>query len=201
MGINMANHGGTIYFLEQFDAGDWLALVQTFKIVQSVITPSNLVLFKDPRVKQFDLSSLKIMSSGAAPLSAATQKRAIEILNGSFARMATVVGLDPETHKPLEVNTMGSAGPGELAVRIPSVYSEQTGYYNRPVESKAAFITIGCKSWFRTGDLLRLDADGCLTVVDWCKEILRVNGNQLSEILMIHDILDVAIVPVPVFDE
>ncbi|KAJ3374501.1 hypothetical protein GGF31_007279 [Allomyces arbusculus] len=49
----LANRGGTIYFLEQLDVGHWLAIVQTFKITQSVITPNNLVLLiKDPRVKQ-----------------------------------------------------------------------------------------------------------------------------------------------------
>ncbi|KNE54983.1 hypothetical protein AMAG_00920 [Allomyces macrogynus ATCC 38327] len=239
LGITTANRGGTIYFLERFDAGDWLALVQTFKITQSLITPNNLVLLiKDPRVKQFDLSSLKIMSSVAAPLSAATQKRAMEILNvpivqsygstetimltmssvgrgqadhlGSVGRLLPGIEallLDPETHAPLEVNTTGLTGPGELVVRSPSVFSEQTGYYNRPAESKAAFITIGGKSWFQTGDLLVMDVDGCLTVVDRCKEMFRVSGNQVlpteieAEILKIHDILDVAVVPVPVVDE
>ncbi|KAJ3374984.1 hypothetical protein GGF31_005706 [Allomyces arbusculus] len=239
MGMSTANRNGTIYFLEKFDAGDWLALVEKFKITQSVISPNNLVLLiKDPRVKQFDLSSLKIMSSVAAPLSAATQKRAMEILNvpiaqgygstetimltmsrsghgqadhpGSVGRLLPGIDallLDPETHVPLEVNKTGPTGPGELVVRGPSVFSEQTGYYNRPAESKAAFITIGGKLWFRTGDLLVMDADGCMTIVDRCKEMFRVSGNQVlpteieAEIVKIHDVLDVAVVPVPVADE
>ncbi|KAJ3361038.1 hypothetical protein GGF32_007845 [Allomyces javanicus] len=239
MGMSTANRNGTIYFLEKFDAGDWLALVQKYKITQSLITPNNLVLLiKDPRVKQFDLSSLKIMSSVAAPLSAATQKRAMEILNvpivqgygstetimltmahwsrGQAGRPGTVgwllpgidaLLLDPETQVPLEVNKSGPTGPGELVVRSASVFSAQTGYYNRPAESKAAFITIGGMSWFRTGDLLVMDDDGCLTVVDRCKEMFRVSGNQVlpteieAEILKIHDVLDVVVVPVPVVDE
>ncbi|KAJ3364313.1 hypothetical protein GGF32_002285, partial [Allomyces javanicus] len=81
VGLSSALLGSCVYFFDRFDVGDWLAAVQTHKITHAVMTPSCLVaIMKDPRVKQFDVSSLEQFYSVAAPLSGATQKDAMEIL-------------------------------------------------------------------------------------------------------------------------
>ncbi|KNE62644.1 hypothetical protein AMAG_07840 [Allomyces macrogynus ATCC 38327] len=178
------------------------------------------------------------MSSMAATLSAATQKRAMEILKtpvvqgyaatetlaltlpiwgcGQAKRPGTVgwhlpgvdaLFLDPETHEPIEINKNGLTVPGEIVVRSPSVFSETSGYFHRPDATKAAFITINGQSYFRMGDIAVIHADGCLEIVDRCKGMFCVSGNQVlpsgieSEILRAHDMVDVVIVPAPVIDE
>ncbi|KNE65681.1 hypothetical protein AMAG_09665 [Allomyces macrogynus ATCC 38327] len=239
MGMSSAIRGGLVYFFERFDAGDWLDAVQRLKITQSVITPNNLVLLaKDPRVKQYDLSSLELITSIGAALSATTQQRAMDVLGvtivqgyaasetlgiampqwgkSSSGRPGTIgwilpgidaMILDPETQAPLPIKKTGVTGPGELVVHGPGVISETKGYFGRPAETKAAFITIGGTSYFRMGDLITVDADGCLSVVDRCKEMFSSRGIRAipseieAVILKLPDVLDVVVVAVPVADQ
>ncbi len=67
--------------------------------------------------------------------------------------------------------TDGSAG--ELIVRSPIVMQ---GYYKNPAATQAAFVD----GWFRTGDLVRKDADGYYTFVARKKDIIRRRGENIS---------------------
>jgi len=63
------------------------------------------------------------------------------------------------------------AEDGEILVRGPSVFK---GYWNRPEETKAAFEN----SWFKTGDIGNIDADGYLSVTDRKKELIKTSGGK-----------------------
>ena len=63
------------------------------------------------------------------------------------------------------------AEDGEILVRGPSVFK---GYWNRPEETKAAFEG----SWFKTGDIGNIDADGYLSVTDRKKELIKTSGGK-----------------------
>jgi long-chain acyl-CoA synthetase len=87
--------------------------------------------------------------------------------------------------------------PGELVVRGPQVFS---GYYRKPEETSAVFVDGG---WFRTGDIVTMDADGFVTVVDRIKELIITGGfnvapTEVENALRQHPaILDVAVVGMP----
>ncbi|KAJ3358119.1 hypothetical protein GGF32_000751 [Allomyces javanicus] len=236
MGMATAMRGGSMFFMEQFDAGKWLDAIQRLKIGQLSMTPHNLVqLIKHPHFNDFDVSSLNLVFAIATPLSAATQVRianclkapviqgyaSTETLNLSSPRRSSTkmappgtIGwllsgfeamiIDPETQEPMEVVQDGVTGPGEFVLRGPGLFR---GYFNRPQETKDAFIEIGGKSWYRMGDVVQMDKDGCLTVVDRCKEMFKAAGNTVipteieSVILRLHDVADVVVVPVPAGDE
>jgi len=86
---------------------------------------------------------------------------------------------------------------GELLVSGPQIFS---GYWDRPSESAQALLPGG---WLRTGDIVRVSADGFITVVDRIKELIVTGGfnvapSEVEEALLAHpDIVDAAAVGLP----
>ncbi len=95
-----------------------------------------------------------------------------------------------------------SGDEGELLVRGPQVFS---GYWKKPTETADVFVeaTDGGKNWFRTGDIVTVDADGFVTIVDRIKELIITGGfnvapSEVEECLRVHpDIADVAVIGLP----
>ena len=80
----------------------------------------------------------------------------------------------------VEMRVMDDAGvpcapgvPGELEVRTPIVFHE---YLRDEAQTRAAFDG----DWFRTGDVVRRDADGYFFFVARRKDIIRVRGENIS---------------------
>lgn len=102
--------------------------------------------------------------------------------------------VDPETLKDV-----ATGEPGELWVRGPQVMS---GYWKKPDETAAVF----ADGWFRTGDIVQLDADGFVTIVDRIKEMIIVGGfkvapSEVEDTLRGFDgVADLAIVGIPTHD-
>jgi long-chain acyl-CoA synthetase len=86
---------------------------------------------------------------------------------------------------------------GELLVRGPQVFS---GYWDRPSESAQVLLAGG---WLRTGDIVRVSADGFIIVVDRMKELIITGGfnvspSEVEAALLSHpDIADAAAVGLP----
>jgi long-chain acyl-CoA synthetase len=86
---------------------------------------------------------------------------------------------------------------GELLVSGPQVFS---GYWDRPSESAHVLLPGG---WLRTGDIVRVSADGFITVVDRMKELIVTGGfnvspSEVEEALLSHpDVVDAAAVGLP----
>ncbi|MFD0067488.1 long-chain fatty acid--CoA ligase [Streptomyces sp. NPDC056690] len=81
---------------------------------------------------------------------------------------------------------------GELAVRGPNVMK---GYWNRPLETKAAIPD----GWLRSGDLARADEDGYLYIVDRKKDMIIRGGynvypREIEEVLHEHPAVAMAAV-------
>ncbi|MGY1764609.1 4-coumarate--CoA ligase family protein [Geodermatophilus sp. SYSU D00779] len=86
---------------------------------------------------------------------------------------------------------------GELWVRGPNVMK---GYLNNP---QATADTIDAEGWLHTGDVAIVDENGCYTVVDRVKELIKYKGYQvapaeLEAVLIGHpEIADAAVIGVP----
>ena len=86
---------------------------------------------------------------------------------------------------------------GELLLRGPQVFA---GYWNRPQESAEVLLPDG---WLRTGDVVRVSADGFVTIVDRVKELIITGGfnvspSEVEDALRAHpDVQDVAVVGLP----
>ena len=91
---------------------------------------------------------------------------------------------------------------GELIVRGPQVFS---GYWHKPEETEKVFVEAsdGGADWFRTGDIVSMDADGFVTIVDRIKELIITGGfnvapSEVEEVLRGHPaVADVAVIGLP----
>jgi long-chain acyl-CoA synthetase len=147
------------------------------------------------RKKKHDLSFIRSVLSGAAPLTASVRE---EFMSHGVQEAVEGYGLteaSPVTHAnptgagnrpgtiglPLSdtdarimdqatgTEEMPNGEVGELVVRGPQVMK---GYYHNP-EATAAVLRDG---WLYTGDLARRDADGYFTIVDRKKDIIKTSG-------------------------
>ncbi len=74
---------------------------------------------------------------------------------------------DPQVERP-------QGQPGELLVRGPQVFS---GYWGKPKETDAVLLEGG---WFRTGDIVSVDADSYVSIVDRIKELIITGGFNVA---------------------
>jgi len=222
--MNLALHGGaTLVSMPKFDLVQFLGIMRDHRITRAyLVPPIVLALAKHPAVDGFDLSSLDVILSGAAPLDAdmaeACGKRlGCKVIQGyglTETSPVTHVTNDEGTGKPGSVgevlpNTecevvdwatgeeVGHGQDGEILVRGPQVMK---GYLNNPT---ATANTIDEDGWLHTGDIGHADEDGFFFVVDRLKELIKYKGYQvppaeLEAVLVGHPaVADAAVIPSP----
>jgi acyl-CoA synthetase (AMP-forming)/AMP-acid ligase II len=214
--------GATCVTLPKFEFEAFLRILQEWPIALAhIVPPIAVALAKHPLVDQFDLSNVKWLFSGAAPLGpqltdAVQSRLGVRVRQGygmteaSPATHYTVPGADrPGKIGPLMPNTegrivdpetgadLGTGQAGEVWVRGPQVMK---GYLNNP---EATARTVDADGWLHTGDIGIIDDDGYLEIVDRLKELIKVRGFQvapaeLEALLLKHPcIADAAVIPVP----
>jgi len=176
-------------------------------------------------VNQYDLSSVRIVFSGAAPLGEAQAQQLTDRLGCQVRQGYGMTEASPVTHtSPTRDGVFvkcGSAGrivpntevaivdpvtgdpvagqrcEGELLIRGPQIMK---GYLNQPAETAAS---IDADGWYHTGDVGYVDEDGWFFIVDRTKELIKYKGMQvapaeLEALLLTHPaVLDVAVVRRP----
>ena len=169
-----------------FDPGRFLELAQAHRTQITAVVPSMLQLLLAQPLEEYDLSELRYVVSGGAPLPAEVaetlQRRLpyVEIREGyGLTETAALVSSSPpgearlgSVGKPapgVEVRIDGEDEIGEICVRSPSV---MLGYWQEP-ERTAEAVQQG---WLYTGDLGYLDEDGYLYVVERKKDLIIRGG-------------------------
>ncbi len=221
---NGALHAGAaVVTMPRFDVEGFLGLIEDHRITGMVVVPPLvLALAKHPAVDRYDLSSLRWVGCGAAPLGAELQEACARrlgrpILQGYGMTEVTATAAVWELDTPVTPGAAGrllpgvrarivdvasgaDLGPGEAGELWLQTPSMMAGYLHNP-EATAA--TIDGEGWLHTGDIARIDADGALFVVDRVKELIKVKGFQvapaeLEALLRAHPaVADAAVVPVP----
>ena len=99
--------GRTLVVMRQFDAGEWLELAQHHRVDRAMLVPTMLKRLMDhPGFDDFDLSSLSVITYGAAPMPLPVIRQAIEkfpnarFINafGQTETASTITMLPPEDH-------------------------------------------------------------------------------------------------------
>ncbi|EFA76796.1 4-coumarate-CoA ligase [Heterostelium album PN500] len=187
--------------LPRFDALSFLKLIEKYKVTITFIAPPVAILFaKSPVVDKFDISSLRVLFSGAAPLSVSVEnaikqrfggrihiKQAYGLSEASPAIVITPYGANkPGTSGMLLPNQVlkiqdiatgeikGAGELGEICVRGPNIMK---GYFNNP---KATAEMIDADRFLHTGDVGRIDKDGYLYIEDRVKELIKYKGFQVA---------------------
>jgi acyl-CoA synthetase (AMP-forming)/AMP-acid ligase II len=198
--MNMTlRYGATVITMPRFDLEQFLRLHQDHGITRSyVVPPIVLALAKHPLVDQFDLSSLDIVMSGAAPLSGELSEAAAKRLGCTVLQGYGLTETSPVTHvNPRERNKPGSVGVllpnteariadldtgeevatgerGELCMRGPQ---NMKGYLNDPDATAAMIDEDG---WLHSGDVAVVDDEGYFSIVDRVKELIKYKGYQVA---------------------
>ena len=215
--------GATIVTMPRFDLEQFLKLMQKHGVTMAyLVPPIVLALAKSPMVDNYDLSKLRNIQSGAAPLPEPVAKACIERHDLMLRQGYGLTETSPVTHangkdREIKNTSVGVAIPnteyrivdlgtgtdaetgqlGEVWIRGPQVMK---GYLNDP---KATNDMIDDERWLHSGDIGYADTDGYLFVVDRVKELIKYKGMQvapaeLEEIIQAHAaVADVAVIPVP----
>ncbi|MGH3436578.1 MAG: class I adenylate-forming enzyme family protein, partial [Sciscionella sp.] len=206
--------GATTVLHDRFDPKAYLADAERLRVTTMGGAPPLFgALLACPDLPKRDLSSVRGVSSGAAPLPMeminALQRLLpdavicegyglTEVTMGatssptarSALRKVGAVGLPVFDTEVKIVAAEGGEEPlptgtsGEVCVRGPQVMA---GYHERPEETAAVLVD----GWLHTGDIGVLDADGYLSIVDRKKDMLLYKGynvypRELEELLIAH---------------
>src|SRR6266511_1189249 len=223
--LNMGLYqGATIVTLPRFELESFLQTIQDYGVTLThLVPPIVLALSKNPVVDNYDLSKLKTIFSGAAPLDEHLTRACMKRLGCDVRQGYGMTETSPVTHsspadpalvkfgsvgvpapntecKIVSLETgeaLGTNKEGEVCVRGPQIMK---GYLNRP-EATAA--TIDAEGWLHTGDIGYVDDKGHFFIVDRAKELIKYKGFQvppaeLEALLLIHPcVADAAVIPCP----
>jgi acyl-CoA synthetase (AMP-forming)/AMP-acid ligase II len=193
--------GALAVTMPRFDLEQFLKIIQDNRVTHLyLVPPIVLALAKHPLVGQYDLSSVKLINSGAAPLDEGVQKQCAQrigcLVTQGYGMTETSIAISVSTDNPsetrvgssgqllpnmeakiLDVATDTELGPnerGEIVVRGPNI---MLGYLNDP---DATARTLDKDGWLRTGDIGYIDDDGYFFVVDRVKELIKYKGFQVA---------------------
>ena len=214
--------GASIVTLPRFDFAECLALMERRRVtVAYLVPPIVLGLSKHPSVEDYDLSSLRWILSGAAPLGKDVTEACVKRLDCELIQGYGLTETSPVSHcGEMRAGTTraGSVGPcvpgteckivdvatseelgvgerGEIWIRGPQVMK---GYLGRPDATKQCIDEDG---FFHSGDIGYADEDGHFFVVDRLKELIKYKGMQvapaeLEALLLTHpSVSDAAVIP------
>jgi acyl-CoA synthetase (AMP-forming)/AMP-acid ligase II len=214
-------YGATIVTMAKFDLGPYLTAMEKYGVTRAYVAPPIVVaLAKAPQVDDHDLSKVKAIFSGAAPLDrelaeAASKRLGVPVVQGyGMTEMSPVSHMTAHTDASADPGSVGQlvpncearlvdyetgqdaepGGTGELWVRGPMVMK---GYLNRP-EATADMLTD--EGWLKTGDVAHIDDEGYTYIVDRVKELIKYKGYQVApaeleaELLTSPDIADAAVI-------
>lgn len=210
-------YGATLVVMPRFDLEQALQAAERYRVTLVYVVPPIFLALRSPAVEKYDLSSVRMMFSGAAPLSAAVGTEAAARFHCTVVQGYGMTETSPVTHvmrqgdpfsvgqvvpnteaKIVDAVTQAELGPnqeGEICIRGPQVMK---GYLNRP---DATAKMIDAEGWLHTGDIGYADERGSVFVIDRVKELIKYKGLQiapaeLEALLLTHPaVADAAVVP------
>jgi long-chain acyl-CoA synthetase len=196
--------GETHVIMPMFDARQMLETIERERVTEIALVPTMIqALVQHPDFARYDISSLKRLAYGAAPITAAVLEHALHRLPGvSFSQsygLTEALIISSSRHEDHEAQarengrymSAGRANFG-LAVKIVDMEDREVprgtvgeivvkgpsvtrGYWNKPKETARAFRD----GWLHTGDCASMDADGYLYIVDRMKDMIVSGGENV----------------------
>ena len=216
---------GTHVFIPRFDVADMLGEIARHRVTNALLVPTMINATANfPAIGEYDISSLRVIPYGAAPMPDAVLQKAMATMPG--VRFLHVYGMTETsplvTAMDLAVEPTGrqlqSCGlptllvdvrvadeedrelprgtMGEVQVRGPNI---MLGYWNLP-EVTAAALRGG---WYHSGDGGVMDEDGYLYIVDRMKDMIISGGENIysaeveSAVSTLAGVSEVAVIGIP----
>jgi acyl-CoA synthetase (AMP-forming)/AMP-acid ligase II len=218
--------GATGHVMREFVPAEILAAIERERLEVLLLVPAMILfLVQAPQIRETDLSSVRLIVYGAAPIPVELLKQAMAVFPGGFQQVygltettGAITLLPPEDHDPNDAKKLLSCGfaqqgvelrildddgrdlppgeVGEIAVRSAQV---MRGYWKLPDATARSMRG----DWFLTGDAGYLDEKGYLYIYDRVKDMIVSGGEniypaEVESALFGHPaVADVAVIGVP----
>ncbi|KAI1454058.1 acetyl-CoA synthetase-like protein [Annulohypoxylon moriforme] len=200
--------GDEVIVLPKFELKALLEVIQKFKVqFMHIVPPIVIQMLRNPQIcAKYDLSSLRFVYTGAAPLGAETHEEMVKAfpslqVGQGYGMTETSTVVTSTGENDVLVGTSGSLAPatrakligedgheiteydkrGELWVQSPSV---TLGYLNNERATSEAYVWDQDGRWIRTGDVAIVTKAPSgyehISVVDRLKELIKVKGHQVA---------------------
>ena len=212
--------GGTVIVMRNFDPVLMFKTIQDWRVTTIILVPAMyLMLHEHPTYRSYDLSSIRLWSSGGSALPSSlvemyaqdgiiiqqgmgmteTGPTVFLIPKADAVRKAGSVG-KPVLHTEVCImdqhhNKLGPNEVGELCIRG----NITTGYWNAPEKTAAAIIN----GWLHSGDAAKYDEEGFYYLVDRLKDMFISGGEnvypaEIENLLYKHPaVAEAAVIGVP----
>ena len=190
--------GSTVVLMPRWDRELAGRLISRHKVTHWTCIPTMIIdLFGSPNYRSFDLSSLRYLSGGGAAMPHAVAERLQTEFGLTFAEGygltetaapshanpperaklqclgIPLFGTDSRIIDPVTLAEVPVGETGEIITHGPMVFK---GYWGHPEATRAAFVDIEGKAFFRTGDLGRRDEEGYFFITDRLKRMINASG-------------------------
>lgn len=190
--------GATIVVLSRWDRDCAGMQIERAKVTTwSAITTMLVDFLSNPKLGDYDLSSLKVLGGGGAAMPEALARKLEQVIGlpyvegyGLSETMAPthinpphrpkrqcggipIFNTDARVIDPETLRELGVAEVGEIIVHGPQIFK---GYWRQEQASREAFIEHDGKPFFRTGDLGYFDDDGYFFITDRLKRMINASG-------------------------
>jgi len=193
--------GSTIVLLPRWDRDAAAQLIARYRVTNTQMIVTMVVnLLSNPRLAEYDLSSIRRLSGGGAAMPEAVAAKLQELCQidyiegyGMSETMAAthinppdrprkqclgipIFDVDARVVDPATFTELPPGEVGEIIVHGPQLMQ---GYWGQAEATAQAFVTLDGKRFLRTGDLARTDDDGYFFMVDRLKRMINASGYKV----------------------
>ena len=193
--------GGTLVVLPRWDRDTAALCMQRYRVnTFQAITTMLVDFLSNPKLGDYDLSSLRVVRGGGAAMPAAVAAKLYELTGqhyiegyGMSETMAAthinpmqrpkpqclgipVFDVDARVVDPVTLTEVAQGETGEIVIDGPQV---MRGYWNDPAATEKATLELDGKRFLRTGDLAVVDEDGYFFMVDRLKRMINASGYKV----------------------
>jgi len=190
--------GATMVVLARWDRNAAVQCLQRHRVtVLQAISTMVVDFLSNPRLPEYDLSSLQGIRGGGAAMPAAVAARLRELTGLDYVEgygMSETMGAThinpPQRPKPqclgipvfdvdarvIDPATLAEVPAGEIGEVVVHGPQVMRGYWNDAAATRDAFIQLEGRAFLRTGDLAQVDADGYFFMVDRLKRMINASG-------------------------
>lgn len=193
--------GATTVMMTRWDRVLAAKLIQRYRVTHwTNIATMAIDFLANPRLGEYDISSLELVGGGGAAMPAAVAERLHRLTGLTYTEGYGLTETMAQSHmnppdrsksqccgvptfdthsRVLDLDSLRQLGPnevGEIVSRGPQVFS---GYWKKPEATAAAFIDIDGERFLRTGDLGYYDEEGYFFLVDRLKRMINAAGYKV----------------------
>lgn len=193
--------GATVVMLSRWDRDVAAQCIRRHRIgIWQAISTMVVDFLSNPRLGEYDLSSLQGVRGGGAAMPEAIAKKLKDLTGldyvegyGMSETMAAthinpphrpkpqclgipVYDVDARVLDPATLQEVAAGETGEIVVHAPQVMQ---GYWRQPDATAQSFIEIDGRRFLRTGDLAYVDQDGYFFMVDRLKRMINASGYKV----------------------